>query len=227
MLKRDTKNVILDKALDLFSIYGYEGVSVADIAGGIGIKASSLYKHFASKREIYNAVLAKAGGGYGEIPGLFGTGGPDADDGVAGSFNTDAFVRSGTALFKFLLHDDTARKLRRMMIIEQYGDAGASSLFTGQYIDAPLLCHGSLFKNFMDSGVMKRSDADVAAAHFYAPVYLMLCLCDNCPEREAESLEFIKQHIIQFCNIYASVGGGNISGGGDNVNKAKNDGPLG
>ena len=41
-----TKERIIDQALDLFSRKGYDGVSVRDISGAVGIKESSLYNHF-------------------------------------------------------------------------------------------------------------------------------------------------------------------------------------
>ena len=42
-LKLSTAEKILDEALTLFSIHGYQGVCVETIAQGVGIKASSLY----------------------------------------------------------------------------------------------------------------------------------------------------------------------------------------
>ena len=51
-MKKDetTKQRILSEALKLFASKGYEAVSVAQIAGAVGIKAPSLYKHYDSKR---------------------------------------------------------------------------------------------------------------------------------------------------------------------------------
>ncbi len=55
---------------------------------------------------------------------------------------------------------------------------------------------------------MLNLDAKTAAMHFYAPMFLMLCLCDSCPEREAEALSFIRLHISQFSDIYLVEGEG-------------------
>ncbi len=43
-----TKERILTEALTLFSVKGYEPVTVAAIAEAVGIKAPSLYKHYKS-----------------------------------------------------------------------------------------------------------------------------------------------------------------------------------
>ena len=49
MKQEDTKQKIIEKALELFSVHGYDAVSVGDIAKAVGIKAPSLYNHFQSK----------------------------------------------------------------------------------------------------------------------------------------------------------------------------------
>ena len=46
MKQKDTRQKILDKALELFSARGYDPVSVGEIAKAVGIKAPSLYNHF-------------------------------------------------------------------------------------------------------------------------------------------------------------------------------------
>ena len=53
----DTKHKILLEALRLFSKRGYDAVSVEQIASAVGIKAPSLYKHYKSKQEIFDAIF--------------------------------------------------------------------------------------------------------------------------------------------------------------------------
>ena len=204
MEKRDTKQIILDEALELFSTRGYDGVTVADIAAAVGIKAASLYKHFRSKQDIFDSILARAEEGYRQQADLIGVDGQDSvrDAPRYAAMGLETLIQTGTSLFLYFLHDDTARKLRRLLTIEQYKNPAASKLFTGQYIDAPLQYQGALFKAFMEEGSMKAFDAGIAALHFYAPIYLMLCLCDDCPEREQEALDFIRRHITQFSKLY-------------------------
>lgn len=49
MEKVNTKEQILAVALDLFSIRGYEAISISQIADAVGLQKASLYSHFASK----------------------------------------------------------------------------------------------------------------------------------------------------------------------------------
>ncbi|MCL1806069.1 MAG: TetR/AcrR family transcriptional regulator [Oscillospiraceae bacterium] len=204
MKKRDTKQTILDQALELFSTSGYDGVTVADIAAAVGIKAASLYKHYKSKQDIFDSILAKAAEGYQEQAAQLGLDGQniESDSPRYADMGLETLIQTGISLFLYFLRDQTARKLRRLLTIEQYKNPAASGLFTDQYINAPLAYQGALFKTFIGQGFFNDLDGDVAAAHFYAPIYLMLCLCDNCPEREPEAVGFIQRHITQFESLY-------------------------
>lgn len=51
-----TPGVILERALELFAQRGYAGTSVRDIASGTGIRAASIYAHFASKEHVLAAI---------------------------------------------------------------------------------------------------------------------------------------------------------------------------
>ena len=52
-----TKNKILEVSIDLFSKYGYDGVSIRQIAGEVGIRESSIYNHYRNKQAILNSIL--------------------------------------------------------------------------------------------------------------------------------------------------------------------------
>lgn len=54
-----TKQKIFSQALQLFSQRGYDGVSIRDIAGAVGIKESSIYNHYASKKSILDDVCTQ------------------------------------------------------------------------------------------------------------------------------------------------------------------------
>ena len=53
----DTRQRILDVAVDLFIEHGYAGTSVRDISERIGMTKGSLYYHFASKEDVLNALV--------------------------------------------------------------------------------------------------------------------------------------------------------------------------
>ena len=53
----DTKERILESALRLFARDGYEAVSVSMIAGELGMTKGALYKHYKSKRDIFDSIV--------------------------------------------------------------------------------------------------------------------------------------------------------------------------
>jgi len=54
---KSSKQKILKGASDLFSEFGFLGVSMEDIAKKLGITKAALYYHFKSKKELYLKVL--------------------------------------------------------------------------------------------------------------------------------------------------------------------------
>ena len=53
--QKDTKLLILDAALNLFSKRGYDGVGLRDLAQEVGIRESAIYKHFKGKQDIFDS----------------------------------------------------------------------------------------------------------------------------------------------------------------------------
>ena len=53
----NTKREILDAALELFSVQGFEATSISQIASAVGIRKASLYSHFDSKQAILDALV--------------------------------------------------------------------------------------------------------------------------------------------------------------------------
>lgn len=199
-----TKQKILNEALTLFSEKGYNAVYVGDIAAAVGIKAPSLYKHFKSKKDIFNAILAEMESNYNKQTAELNMNGNDAgeDASVFTTVSEDTLVQMGIGLFQYFLHDDYVSKFRKMLTIEQFHDNDLSHLYSKQYIDDPLSYQSSIFTLISLSGVFKIVKPNIMALHFYAPIYMLLTVCDRQPEREKEALQLIEEHIRQFNFIY-------------------------
>ena len=132
----NTKEKILDVALTLFSEKGYGNVYVAQIAEGVGIKAPSLYKHYASKQDIFEAILVKMKERYDEKAAQLNINGNDfqKDSSMYMNISEDALVQTGLGLFSFFLHDEYECKFRKMLTIEQFSNPELALLFSKQYV---------------------------------------------------------------------------------------------
>ena len=102
--KISTKDKILDAAEELFSIYGYYGVSLRDITRLAGVELALANYHFGPKEELFGHVIARRAGEHcGDIIASLDeafaktSGRPPTIEGVI-----EAFVRP---VFKRLLHD--------------------------------------------------------------------------------------------------------------------------
>lgn len=57
---RQTRQAILDAALDLFAEKGYFGTTLRDIATVVGVRESALYNYFQSKEALFDALITTA-----------------------------------------------------------------------------------------------------------------------------------------------------------------------
>ncbi|MBP3421229.1 MAG: TetR/AcrR family transcriptional regulator [Lachnospiraceae bacterium] len=200
----DTKKKILDVALTLFSEKGYGNVYVGHIAEGVGIKAPSLYKHYKSKQDIFDAILKEMRNRYDqEVSYLNITGSDSEADGIMfADISEDELVKLGMGLFHFFLHDEYECKFRKMLTIEQFSNPELAKLFSNQYINGPLTYQTGLFQMILMQGKMKKEEEGIMALQFYSPIYLLLTLCDREPHREEEVLQLLEKHIRQFNRMY-------------------------
>ena len=122
MKQEDTKQKILDKALELFSSRGYDAVSVGEIAQAVGIKAPSLYNHFPSKQAIFDALVESVAAQYTRDTDQISIHVQNApqDIPVFTAITEDALYEKVRQIFEYSLHNETIRRFRRMMTIEQF-----------------------------------------------------------------------------------------------------------
>lgn len=199
-----TKEKILNEALTLFSEKGYSAVYVGDIADAVGVKAPSLYKHYKSKKDIFEAILNEMRSRYDKETARLNMTGNDftTDSILYNNISEDELVKMGIALFSFFLHDEYECKFRKMLTIEQFSNNELAHLFSHQYFNEPIKYQTGLLQLLIMQGQMKNEDASVMALQFFAPIYLLMTVCDREPQREQESLLMLEKHIRQFSRMY-------------------------
>lgn len=203
--KMDTKQRILDEALTLFSERGYANVFVADIAEKVGIKAPSLYKHYKNKQAIFDAIIEEMNRRFLEEAGNLQINGADAsaDAEIYKHISEEQLITLGNNLFLYFLHDDYTRRFRKMLTIEQFHDKKLATAYMKQYVDDPLSYQEILLGLMVSAGVLQTENVEIMTLHFYAPIYMLLTICDREPEREKEALKKLEAHIRQFNRLYA------------------------
>ena len=200
----DTKQRILDEALTLFSEKGYANVFVNDIAERVGIKAPSLYKHYKNKQAIFDAIIEEMNNRFEQQAQTLNINGtdPTADAEIYKNMDEDQLVKLGNDLFKYYLHDEYTKRFRKMLTLEQFKDKDLAKVYSKQYFDMPLSYQGMLLGLIASQGMLVTDNASIMTIHFYAPIYMLLTLCDREPERENEALRLLEEHIRQFDKLY-------------------------
>ena len=205
----DTKQRILDEALTLFSEKGYANVFVADIAARVGIKAPSLYKHYKNKQAIFDAIIEEMNRRFVEQAGTLQISGTDAsvDAEIYKHISEVQLIDLGKNLFLYFLHDDYTRRFRKMLTIEQFHDKKLADVYMKQYVDDPLSYQGMLLGMMSAAGILQTDNVEIMTLHFYAPIYMLLTVCDREPKREKEALKTLEAHIREFNRLYGRKSG--------------------
>lgn len=199
----DTKRRIVGAALELFAEKGYTGTSMSDIAKRLGFTKAALYKHYAGKQEIFDAIVETTAAQYEQFTGQIDVHMQDAgqDFPVFTEITEDALVKKVRQIFSYSLHDETISRFRRMLTIEQFRSPGLAALYSERFVERLVKYHSAIFGNLICAGVIKNENPDTLAMMYVAPVITLLGVCDRQPEREAESLEKLDRHVRLFYRL--------------------------
>ena len=200
----NTRDRILLEALRLFSQRGYDAVSVEQIAAAVGIKAPSLYKHYKSKRDIFDAIFEETTRRYGAFTDAISIHIQNSEQDVAlfESITADALVEKVKALIDYSLHDEYVSLFRRMMTIEQFRSPELSELYSRRYVNQIHDYHSGLFTKMIAAGVLVDEDPVILAMMYDAPILVMLGECDRHPEKEEEYMKKLEAHVRLFYKTF-------------------------
>lgn len=206
MTKRNTREEILDQALCLFSERGYDGVSVRDISGAVGIRESALYKHFSGKQDIFDSLVARMTKRYEEAARSFHL--PQGElSSVAEQYtrnDVDTMKQLTKSVFLFWLKDESAAAFRRMLTIEQFKNTLAGETYRSFMIEGVLDFQSKVFAEMIRKGFFRPGDPQAMALQFYGPLFLLLSRYDGQPEREEEALRLVDAHMEGFTAQFRS-----------------------
>lgn len=195
----DTKENILLTALRLFARDGYEAVSVREIAGALGMTKGALYKHYTSKRNLFDCIVARI---YQldreraqafEVPEEVFEKSPQPYRKTSLA-QLNAFIK---AQFHFWAADELGCNFRKMILLEQYRNPDMADLYQKCLAGGPVDYLEDLFREMNDQGILSGDDPKQLAFEFYAPFHLLLSIYDASPDKE-EALQLLTAHLERF-----------------------------
>jgi AcrR family transcriptional regulator len=206
-----TKEKILREALGLFSVKGFDAVSMRDIASAVGIKESSLYNHFKSKQDIFDSILREYDARGGDFFSKLRLAGEDGQFTID-KMTTDVYREMTPAqfeamslkVFEFYFTDEINVKIRRMLTIEQYRSAEYAKLYREISFDASIAYQAKMLEALMREGMFKPCDPYVLALEFFAPIFLIFYKYGNDADSLKEAEELFIRHIRHFNETYTN-----------------------
>ena len=202
-MAKGTKEKILAAALDMFSQNGYAGTNIRELAGSLGMGKSSMYRHFESKEEIWNALLDRMIAYYearfGSTEHL-----PPVPD------SPEELVTLTMRMVDFTVHDEDVVKTRKLLSIEQFRDERARALATRHFLTGLTDMFTVLFSGMMEKGLLRKDDPKMLAFAYTAPISALIHLCDREPEKTEEALAQVEAFSLHFIRTYGVMLGGAI-----------------
>ena len=149
-MANDTKERILEAALEMFSQNGYAGTNIRELSASLGLVKSGVYKHYESKEAIWNALLDEMITYYGEH---FGS--PEHLQPVPNSL--DELIQMTMQMVNFTVHDERIIKTRKVLTLEQFRDERARGLATKHFLTGLTEMFTHIFAGMMDKQRQIRS----------------------------------------------------------------------
>lgn len=180
------KEEILIVALHLFARDGYEAVSVSQIAGELDMTKGALYRHYKSKRDIFDSIVKRMEQQDGEqareneVPEESIEKTPEEYQNV--SF--DDFVEYSKSMFEYWTEDDFASSFRKMLTLEQFRNEEMQKLYQQYLVSGPAEYVKDLFKN------MEIKNPEETAVQFYVNMFFYYSMYDGAADKAKVKCQF-------------------------------------
>ena len=187
------KEEILIVALHLFARDGYEAVSVSQIAGELDMTKGALYRHYKSKRDIFDCIVQRMEQQDGEqareneVPEESIEKTPEEYQNVS----LDDFVEYSKSMFEYWTEDDFASSFRKMLTIEQFRSEEMQNLYQQYLVSGPAEYVKDLFKN------MKIKNPEENAVKFYANMFFYYSMYDGAADKAKSQFEQMLDNIAE------------------------------
>ena len=180
------KEEILIVALHLFARDGYEAVSVSQIAGELDMTKGALYRHYKSKRDIFDCIVQRMErqdseqARQNEVPEESIEKVPEEYQNVS----VEDFVGYSKSMFEYWTEDDFASSFRKILTLEQFRNEEMQNLYQQYLVSGPAEYVKDLFKN------MEIKHPEEEAVKFYANMFFYYSVYDGATDKTKAKCQF-------------------------------------
>ena len=196
-----TRDRLLDAALERFSRDGWGGTSIRDLARDVGVREGSVYKHFASKQAIFDALVDRADARMAEVAASLGVSVASPDAALPGylGIGEDRLVAVAEGFFDAVLHDPELAALRRLFVVSQYRDPEIGRRLRHYWIEQPIAFQVEIFAGLIRVGEFRSGlDPQATALAFFGPILTLLQLAESGDDAEERARALLWAHVRHF-----------------------------
>lgn len=192
----NTKEKIFDVALDLFSKKGYDSVSLREIAEEVGIKKSSIYSHYPSKKAILISIFEYFTDLFEYDELLNSKELVLATDNDILTQNPEMFYHIGSEAIKEMFSNERNLKIWKLIFIQMHYNEKIRVFFQNEILLKPLLFWEEFFTILKEKEIIRKDcNPKLLAKEYYSyPIYLLLEICAKYEDIPQDSLDdFFKE----------------------------------
>lgn len=193
----ETKEQIIETALELFSQNGFLGTSMNDIASQLKITKGALYKHYESKQQILERIIERMAeldlerAKKHEMPETEQKKFAEAYIHIP----TEKIRKYSIAQFRHWTEENFSAQFRKMLTLEQFRSKEMSDLYQNYLGTGPLEYMTKIFKKMTKS----KPKARQLALEFYGPIFILYSVYDGAEENAKKSVFVqLENHIKNF-----------------------------
>jgi len=165
---KSTKERIMDAAIDLFSIKGYEAVSIREIARAVDIRESSIYNHYKGKDELMDTIIQ-------HFIGELSRSDPEETpmEVMLEKYGAEEFMNISASAYLQRLNQPRIAKIWRIISIELFRNDKVRNFFRTTIVEVPIAAWEQIFLKMIELGYIRECDANTLAKEFfYHCIYL-------------------------------------------------------
>ena len=193
MITVETKERILETALELFAQNGYLGTSMSMIAERLGITKAALYKHYTGKQEILDRIVERMNELDRERAAQYQMPQAETAQFAKAYLRAERILAYSTAQFNHWTQEPFPADFRKMLTLEQYRDPALARLYQKYLAAGPLDYMAAIFRELTGDDKTGMQ----LALEFYGPIYLLYSVYDSAEDKASVSA-LLNTHIDRF-----------------------------
>lgn len=167
MSKRSTKEIIIEKAIELFSKKGFAAVSMRELADAVGIQVSTIYHYYRSKQDLFQGMIDQTVSVMDQCKESF-----IQVLGNTEKVEKEPFIKAGVMLITAYRENKSIAPLLCMLESERFHDADCGQTWNKILFESPLEHEKNVFDILHKRGEIRDKDSAKLAGEYHGIIIM-------------------------------------------------------